>query len=226
MSRLLGSRLSSGKKPSGGSEKGSGAAPSSAWFETLFDTYKDEAEQSICPEGVERLCQALELDPSDVLVLVFAWKLGAKRMGYFLREEWLAGGVSFSRVASMSELRERLKKIHESTMRDAGELRGLHSFTHKFCREDERVRNVETPSAIIMLQLLHGQSFAAHINSMSAFLEKNATVQKRGVSHDEWMMMLEFCREVDPDCSNYQDDGAWPVLLDDYVEWYQENSKS
>ena len=36
----------------------------------------------------------------------------------------------------------------------------------------------------------------------------------------------QFCREVESDCSNYQDDGAWPVLLDDYVEWYKEKHSS
>ena len=43
-----------------------------------------------------------------------------------------------------------------------------------------------------------------------------------GVSADEWSMILQFCNEVEPNCSNYQDDGAWPLLLDDYVEWYRE----
>eukprot|EP00967_Tisochrysis_lutea_P067554 scaffold88241_cov32-Tisochrysis_lutea.AAC.3 len=27
---------------------------------------------------------------------------------------------------------------------------------------------------------------------------------------------------VKPDVSNYQDDGAWPLLLDEYVEWKRE----
>ena len=81
-------------------------------------------------------------------------------------------------------------------------------------------------SAIIMLQLLHANTFAEHIKSLTTFLESNGAIQKRGISHDEWMMMLQFCREVDPDTSNYQDDGAWPVLLDDYVDWYKEEHKS
>ncbi|KAL1508630.1 hypothetical protein AB1Y20_004726 [Prymnesium parvum] len=218
-SRLLGGRLSSGKRAP------CNEAPTSTWFENLFDAYKDADEQIICPEGVERLCQALNLDPSDVLVLVFAWKLGAKRMGYFLHEEWLAGCKSFSSAHSTSELCNLLKAIHDSTLRDPSALRSIHSFTHKFCREDERVRNVEISSAIIMLQLLHGKTFPAHVKNLVAFMESNAPLQKRGVSHDEWMMILQFCREVEPDCSNYQDDGAWPVLLDDYVEWYQKQQK-
>ena len=27
---------------------------------------------------------------------------------------------------------------------------------------------------------------------------------KRGVSLDEWTMLLQFCREIDPDCDNFQ----------------------
>ena len=42
------------------------------------------------------------------------------------------------------------------------------------------------------------------------------------MSQDEWSMMLNFFVEIKPDCSNYADDGAWPLLLDDYVEWRRE----
>jgi DCN1-like protein 4/5 len=35
-------------------------------------------------------------------------------------------------------------------------------------------------------------------------------------------MLLQFCREIAPDCANFADDGAWPLLLDDYVEWRRE----
>ena len=29
-------------------------------------------------------------------------------------------------------------------------------------------------------------------------------VGKRGVSLDEWTMLLQFCREIDPDCDNFK----------------------
>lgn len=59
-------------------------------------------------------------------------------------------------------------------------------------------------SAVIMLQLLHGMTYPAHVKSLVSFLESNASLQKRGVSHDEWMMILQFFREVQADCSDYQ----------------------
>ena len=61
--------------------------------------------------------------------------------------------------------------------------------------------------------------FRWRAGKISAFLEQHKEVSKRGVSLDEWTMLLQFCREVDANCSNFQDDGAWPLLLDDYVEW-------
>jgi len=39
------------------------------------------------------------------------------------------------------------------------------------------------------------------------------------------MCFLELCRTVKDDCSDYADDGAWPILLDEYVEYVQEGCK-
>jgi len=31
--------------------------------------------------------------------------------------------------------------------------------------------------------------------------------------------MLEFCKSVQPTLNDYEDDGAWPTLLNDFVSW-------
>ncbi|TRM59935.1 potentiating neddylation domain-containing protein [Schizophyllum amplum] len=41
----------------------------------------------------------------------------------------------------------------------------------------------------------------------------------RAANKDLWQMMLEFCETVNPSLDNYEADGAWPTLLDEYVEW-------
>ncbi len=70
-----------------------------------------------------------------------------------------------------------------------------------------------------MLKMLLEPLYADHVARLTQFLEQHKDCAKRGVSMDEWTMLLQFCREITPDCANFQDDGAWPLLLDDYVEW-------
>jgi len=45
----------------------------------------------IGPEGIERFCKDIEEDPEDIVMLVLAWKMDAKQMGYFTLKEWLKG---------------------------------------------------------------------------------------------------------------------------------------
>jgi hypothetical protein len=119
---------------------------STEFYEGLFNKFKDGDEASIGPEGMERLCEALGIDPADVAMLVFAWCLGAKQMGYFSREEWLSGVPKVGSVTSEAELKERVQELHKSTLRDPDALRELHQFAHKFCRE-ERKKNIDVRPA-------------------------------------------------------------------------------
>jgi DCN1-like protein 4/5 len=208
-------RLSSGSK--------SESPPKAPWFEAAFDTYCDPADGQIGPEGIEKLCTALGADPTDVLVLVLAWQLGASQMGYFSREEWASGAGALAVATSPESLLDRLKQVYEAARKSKSVLRDLHNFTHKFCRE-ERKKNIDVGAAVAMLELLHGNAFPQHVPPLCEFLQGHAeTAKKRGVSADEWSMILNFFSEVAmPDCSNYQDDGAWPLLLDDFVDWQRE----
>jgi len=213
-----------GRKSSSSVSKSSSKAVASDWYIKQFEEYVDASDGQIGPEGIEKLCNALKLDPSDVLVLVLAWLLGASQMGYFSREEWLSGQDSLSSATSSETLVEQLQAIYAATRRSMDRLRELHKFTHKFCRE-ERKKNIDVETAAAMLGMLHDKQFPEHIRELCDFLKGHDTAKKRGVSLDEWSMVLNFLVEIKPDCSNYQDDGAWPLLLDDYVEWLREKQE-
>ena len=165
------------------------------------------------------LRRAVGVDPSDIRVLVLAWVLRASQMGYFSRDEWNSGASLLSVATSPETLLERLEQIHVAARKTYEKLRDLHNFTHLFCRTEGRKKVIAHESAIHMLKLLHADAFPEHIPVICEFLAQHETSTKRGVSADEWTMILQFCHEIEPDCSNYQDDGAWPLLLDDYVEW-------
>jgi len=43
----------------------------------------------------------------------------------------------------------------------------------------------------------------------------------KAVNRDLWMMILKLAKQVPADLSTYDDDPAWPVILDDFVEHYR-----
>lgn len=51
----------------------------------LFCCYKDEHEDAILEEGMERFCNDLCVDPAEFRVLVLAWKFQAATMCKFTR---------------------------------------------------------------------------------------------------------------------------------------------
>ena len=56
------------------------------------------------------------------------------------------------------------------------------------------------------------------VTSWLAFLSRPN--MKGSVSKDCWNQLLQFRECVEDDLSNYEDESdAWPVLLDDFVEW-------
>jgi DCN1-like protein 4/5 len=40
---------------------------------------------------MEKFCKDIAVKPEDIVMLVLAWKMKAKQMGYFSQEEWLQG---------------------------------------------------------------------------------------------------------------------------------------
>lgn len=62
-----------------------GEGLSVARIEEMFLGYKDEHEDAILEEGMERFCNDLCVDPAEFKVLVLAWKFQAATMCKFTR---------------------------------------------------------------------------------------------------------------------------------------------
>ncbi|KIJ17126.1 hypothetical protein PAXINDRAFT_73516 [Paxillus involutus ATCC 200175] len=55
------------------------------------------------------------------------------------------------------------------------------------------------------------------ITELIEFLNEKGTY--KGANKDIWNMVHEFCRVINTNLDNYETDGAWPTMLDDFVTW-------
>jgi len=182
-----------------------------AWFEHYAG---QDQPDTIGPEGVEKLCKDLGVDPEDTVMLVLAWKLQAETMGFFTFHEWSKGMLSID-CDSTAKLKARLNGLKSLTS-DSTTFKKIYRYAFDFCRnQDQRTLDIDT--AVTMMHLLLDGSWPL----LDDFLEFLQNSKYKVLNRDQWCNVLEFSRSINADLSNYDEDGAWPVLMDEFVEWYR-----
>ena len=105
-------------------------------------------------------------------------------------------------------------------LEDTESFREYYSWCFDFSKEPGHgVRTLAIEVARQMWQLTLGPR---HAEPLERWLE---FVQAKGikvVTKDVWDMLLTFLNDVSQeDMADYDDEGAWPVLIDDYAEWFR-----
>eukprot|EP00727_Mastigamoeba_balamuthi_P007656 m51a1_g3510 hypothetical protein (235) ;mRNA; f:871570-872688 len=178
----------------------------------LFSKYCGE-DGVIGPDQVGKLCEDVGVSPEDVSVLVLSYHLNARAMGYFTRDEWLAG-LQRLRVETLAQLRACVKGL-AAQLDDAETFRKVFRFAFLWSRErDCKVIDLQTADGLLAL-LMDGRS--CHATPFREFLKEQASY--KGVNLDQWTSFLEFTQVVSKDYTGYDESGAWPVMLDEFVAW-------
>lgn len=184
----------------------------------LFEHYKDPLEDNILAEGIERLCNDLQVSPDEFRVLVLAWKLDASQMCRFTRAEWLNGLCSM-RVDSIKGIQQRLPELVTELQSDPDLFKDLYRFTFKFGLDATTgQRALPSDMASCLWKLVFSVREPPILERWLAFLDAHRT-QVRAIPRDTWNMFLNFADAVGDDLSSYDDTEAWPSLFDDFVEY-------
>ncbi|XP_050346051.1 DCN1-like protein 3 [Nymphalis io] len=183
----------------------------------LFDQYKDSLEDAILAEGIENLCNDLQLNPDDFKVLVLAWKLNASQMCRFTKMEFVQGLKSM-KSDSIKGIQQKLNDIINELKRDSEQFKDLYRFTFKFGLDvTSGQRILPADIAVLLWRLVFTIDEPPILDRWLSYLEKNTHI--RGIPKDTWYMFLNFCEYVGDDLSSYDDTEAWPSLFDDFVEF-------
>ncbi|KAJ8929916.1 hypothetical protein NQ314_017350, partial [Rhamnusium bicolor] len=162
------------------------------WFREY--TTPDDPD-TLGPEGMEKFCEDIGVEPENVVMLVLAYKMQARQMGFFTKEEWLKG-LGEMQCDSIQKLQYRLDYLR-CLLNDQNAFKAIYRYAYDFAR------------------LLLGKHWPLY-SQFSQFLDQS---KYKVINKDQWCNILEFSRTIYNDLSNYDVDGAWPVMLDEFVEW-------
>ncbi|CAL1358874.1 unnamed protein product [Linum trigynum] len=190
-------------------------------IDNLFDTYANSSLGQIDPEGIETLCSDMKVEYTDVRILMLAWKMKAQRQGYFTKDEWQAGmkALKANTLLKLVKALSELKKEAEAPQN----FEDFYSFAFKYCLTEEKQKGVDIESTCELLKIVLGYQFRSQVDSLVEYLK----VQKdyKVINKDQWMGFLRFCKEISfPDMANYDENQAWPLILDNFVDWKKQKS--
>ncbi|XP_044591756.1 DCN1-like protein SCCRO4 isoform X2 [Cotesia typhae] len=180
-----------------------------AWFREY--TPADDPD-TLGPDGMEKFCEDIAVEPENVVMLVLAYKMNARQMGFFTLNEWLKG-LSELQCDTIHKLQQKLEYLR-SLLNEPHTFKGIYRYAYDFARDKDQ-RSMDMETARVMLQLLLGKHWPL-FSQFAQFLDQS---KYKVINKDQWCNILEFSRTINHDLSNYDLDGAWPVMLDEFVEW-------
>jgi len=211
----------------------------------LFNGYtKIDDKTVIETEGFEQLCSDANIAMDGALPLILAWQMGSKEMGKITKDEWVKGTSSL-RISSLSQLSLVVTELEDLLFRGCAATKptgkkndydrsayntyardvkvGFHklymfSYVHA---KPEQSKNLDMEISLALWSVLLAPKYPI-MAEVLLFINDNSESYK-ATNKDLWSMMLEFCQTVDPNLQDYEADGAWPTLLDDFVSSKKSN---
>lgn len=186
-------------------------------FESFFSRYRGNYhEDKISIEGVENLLHDLELEPDSILVLILAWRCQAARQCEFTRKEFYKGlkDLKCDPIDGIDKLKVCLLRTEQEIYNNYSLFKELYQFTFNYAKNPLQ-KSLDLEPAIAYWNILFKNRFK-FLNLWIEFLTKN---HKKAITRDTWNLLMDFSIIIDDKMSNYDEEGAWPVLIDEFVEY-------
>lgn len=104
-------------------------------------------------------------------------------------------------------------KLRLNLEADFSEFSRFYDFVFFVCRENGQ-KNITISKAVTAWKIVLAGRFRL-LDHWCNFVENN---QRYNISEDTWQQVLAFSRSVHENLEGYDREGAWPVLIDDFVE--------
>lgn len=196
------------------------AAGSADKVRKLFDKYADKEDKEIMSEqGMIQFFKDISINPDGHETLVISWLLNCTEMGLIQRKEFVEGFTNQG-CSTIADVKTVVKGKITSLGTDS-QFKQFYRWVFQHVKEDEKKKTIPTNLAIQLWKIVLGskQKDLPLLEKWLLWCEKSEDFKV--VNKDIWEQVYDFLKET-KDLKSYDDSGAWPVQVDEFIEWCKE----
>jgi DCN1-like protein 1/2 len=215
LERALDAHYAGGRSPTAGATASAPAKTDPAKLNTLFTRYAgvtDRDKDVMYDQKLADFFTAIGLDPSGGATLGVAWKLKAGRIGEISRKEFCDGFTALN-CDSVEKITAAARSIQSQLDTNPRDFKEFYKWIFDLVKEEGERKTIDAQVAIDMWNLVFLKQFPL-LPKWVTFIQEKGT---KTVSRDVWLQLFDFAKDVKPDLSNFDPDGAWPGIIDEFV---------
>jgi len=187
--------------------------------DAFFKKYAN-AESVISPEGTEQLCQDLGFTVLDPVALVLCYHCDVAVMGTFSREEFMRGMAALM-CNDFNDLRNAVGGMRKSLESSHPLAKKIYSKIFVMSLETGQKQLAKEMACQLWQLLLPLYGNRALGDKWIDYVAQHSS--KPAISKDTWQMVFDLVTTCRPDLSDFDEDGAWPVMIDEFVAFQRKN---
>jgi len=190
-------------------------------LEKIFDKYAAEKKKDLMEgDKLQKFFEDIKVDPQGVGPLLVAWKLQANAPAQFSRQEFVKGFKSIG-ADTTDKIQKKVTEMVAS-LSDRSTFRDFYRWLFNFARDSADAKALDMETATDLWNTVFSGRWDL-LEAWTQFMHQEAEKAKskkggiKAISRDIWEQVFEFSRDVKPDLSNFELDGAWPGVIDEFA---------
>lgn len=187
----------------------------------LFEKYKKIGLQSegaqeidgIQLDGLVQLITDLGFGLEDFAVLVLFWKMKAKTQFQIQKDEFLKGMAELG-CDSLQKLKNLMSGWTREVKGDNYKLKQLYIYLFDY-NKAPNAKTLPVELAVALWNVILKDKY----KRLQDWIDFVQGQYKKAITKDVWTQFFEFTITINTDFSNYEEDGAWPVIIDEFIEY-------